>query len=1220
MGPFNPMRVLQGDRTTLSCQVDANPPVKGIRWLLDGQTISNHFNHTLHEVRLSDAGQYACQADNGIAPILANLQAGGQHPGSAPSSLFSFSILGFAAPTSSDSAPAKSSVEAKLQLEVLYPPRLQVRVLKSMPLSEGDQFSLNCSADSSPPAHEFTWSKLEEVGGAQQVRRIATSSSPLLEFHSVSASDMGNYTCTAVNRLEPSGQQQAIERQSSASVLVLVRHKPGLAEIIVGQNGETELTNKTQIVCRAKPPGYPEPSYKFWRYQKSGQKIHLNNPAPGPIYTIYSAKADDEAKYGCMASNELGLSNEADGDLIVQEPPSIIADSARLLEDSRPPGEHAFSINFRASGKPEPKVQWFHRSPVDGRRRPISGTEMMSRFKVETIARPESHHSSRPRFVVVSTLTFRSPLEIDDRGLYSVEFGNNLSRVAQADYQLRIHHPPIPAPANLPIIAPRDLLTGAQSQSNQLERVTRTKAGFNVGETVNLTCRVSAWPQPVFEWYSSATQDKPIGKDARYQQSVFRLQDDIFMSSLTFELLSENEYGDYMCVSANNNPQTNTISESIRIVISLAPKTVPDVPFSLEQVDASQDSVTIQWLPGFDGGFQQNQFLVQFAPDDGQPLGRRSISAAPKETVGADFNEQQGPFPRLYNCLSMNPCTINNLLPRQGYLMRLQARNELGAGDFSEELRVVTRANSSQIPRILDADYENGRNILHYRIEPDPEYLLNNLNAKIEVRQVMATVAGGSNQLSGGDELLPSDEWRLLSLVPIRQDRGEVYLSLPSESHGEQLRVTLCSRTNESLCGPEYLVSMRSAASSFLQNQRGLSLSILISTLILILLVAGSATTLHSCCLSRRAKKAAALDRADGLDGAGLANGLGAANGNVTGETKSHNGGLGVQMNGSHKGSHGSTTSTNSTSANGQLQSMDSITGHLNNGSNSDHSSDHSRQAKLDSMLPPNYNHYADRASLMLEQQQQQQQQQAYQQQQQHYQMQTDKLSSPFGLPSSALLGGLNQGSPMNMGLGNQFAYGQQQMSSLDHQQQQLMMDGASGMMMGSVLEAPEPPATSVWPASQLDDYAGYGNPMVGGFGGQQQGQEQMLGAEPTYGTSTGLIMAPQPADFDNSANQFSYSLGAYQQQQQSDTSQYQQEIVAAQQQMYGTLSRQPNYSQPSVAGATGGGPNGQHQEEFVSTNGLLQPPQPAPPPPPVESDYGTAGGRSGRLIREIIV
>ena len=194
-----------------------------------------------------------------------------------------------------------------------------------------------------------------------------------------------------------------------------------------------------------------------------------------------------------------------------------------------------------------------------------------------------------------------------------------------------------------------------------------------------------------------------------------------------------------------------------------------------------------------------------------------------------------------------------------------------------------------------------------------------------------------------------------------------------------------------------------------------------------------------------------------------------------------------------------------------------------------------------------------------------------------------------------------------------------------------------------------------MWP-SQLDDYSYNAlsyvsqQPSIG----HQVPTDHLM--ESAYGT-TGpqLMMSAQSASYDNGANsaaQFHPTyLAAYQadlqqqqqqqqeqqqqqyQQQQQQRAQYQQEIANAQQQMYGTLTR--NGFSNGNATSTELNKSAQQQQQqqqqqmknnqlneqqYGATNGLALSTQITPPNVSQESDYGTTGGRSGRLIREIIV
>lgn len=1277
MGQFNPLKVLIGTQAILQCLVEANPPVKGIRWFKDGHLISNQYNHTISDVKISDSSVYSCQADNGIAPLFGSnsMSLNGQVVGPASSFLSLFGLTSSGASVN-DQHKSASAVEAHLHLQVLYPPRVHVHPSKSSSLNEGDFFSLNCSVDSYPPAHEYVWTKLDDPGFRRTFSASQRGGSSL-EFQSIMASDIGNYTCTASNRMEPSianyPDQTVIERHSSGSALVLVNHKPGLAELFVGHNGKAELGAKTQLQCRAKPPGYPEPDYRFMKITQplaGGQKLALTRATSLSSYTFMAVRAEDEGRYSCSATNAYGTSSDAEADLIVNELPTIIHDnSIKFNEDQRKVGDHPYSITVRATGKPKPEVTWYHRSLVDERRFDLGSSELQAKFKIETSYQPTKQQGAK--FNVITTLTFRKPLEVEDRGLYSVEFNNGLSQSAVESLQLHINHSPIPMPANQPLLV---------NNNGQVQ----LKAGFNQGEQVNLVCRVSAHPKPMFVWYSSSSKetDKPIESNLRYRISDSNPRDDIWESTLSFPQANHDDYGDYLCSVANTDGQTDKYGDSVRILIHLTEKTIPETPSQLIPIDSNQDSITLQWLSGFDGGYAQTQYLVQYAPDDGSGSGPQLSKRFPNfdtklatamasssssayapvlDNIDLTPSQQQQAlqivnptgkgYPKVFDCGSMNPCTINHLLPRQEYVFRVYAKNEAGPSDFSDEVHAKTRANNSQIPKILSASFDPHNNVLHFRIESGSDYPLISLSARIETRPSSGTQTNSIENSNGqqADELYPnslpqpgSSGWRLNSTVPIIGENVEVHLAMPSDY---ELRLTLCSRANESLCGPELEVSMKSAATTFFEDRRGSPIYTILSTLTLMVLLVALATGVNSCCLSKKAKKADTIERVDGsIDNKPITNG--SANGSLP--------------NGVHKSSHGSTTSTNSTSANGTstngLQSMDSINGVLNAGTTSDHSSDHSRQAKLDSMLPPNYNHYADRASILMEQQKQQQQQMLMEQYQAGL-MAGDKLAPSFGLPNSALLSVAGQQqqslaqhhSPGLMDATNNslgyFAY----QSQLEAQQQSLA-DG--GMMLGAAaLEAPDAMSqqqqqqqqmqqAAMWP-NQLDDYNNPYNALSYG----NQAQEQMI--DPAYGTTGAVMMSQHSAVYDNSANsgQFQSYMNAYQSSQVVDTptsaaqyqqqrAQYQASVAVAQQQMYGTLTRNSysssgnnnisdiNKSQQNTSSSQQL-LDQQQQQQYNTTNGLNPAPQLTPlgqQQQPQESDYGTIGGRSGRLIREIIV
>lgn len=66
VGPYNPLRIMVNGDAALTCSVNANPPVRSVRWLKSGQLLSHTSNHTIPSVKPEDSGTYTCIAENGI--------------------------------------------------------------------------------------------------------------------------------------------------------------------------------------------------------------------------------------------------------------------------------------------------------------------------------------------------------------------------------------------------------------------------------------------------------------------------------------------------------------------------------------------------------------------------------------------------------------------------------------------------------------------------------------------------------------------------------------------------------------------------------------------------------------------------------------------------------------------------------------------------------------------------------------------------------------------------------------------------------------------------------------------------------------------------------------------------------------------------------------------------------------------------------------------------
>ncbi|XP_023213810.1 B-cell receptor CD22-like [Centruroides sculpturatus] len=159
----------------MTCSAVANPAVRMIKWVKNGQFLSNKLNHTITAVTPEDSGTYTCIADNGIGE-----------------------------PTKAD-----------LKLSVLYGPK--VSLLPDKEITLGKSVNVKCNVASNPPPHNLQWLK--------QGDQYFHQNGDMLRLTSISAEDAGKYTCQATTTLRPSGTTIQKEVTSNATILIYVRRK-----------------------------------------------------------------------------------------------------------------------------------------------------------------------------------------------------------------------------------------------------------------------------------------------------------------------------------------------------------------------------------------------------------------------------------------------------------------------------------------------------------------------------------------------------------------------------------------------------------------------------------------------------------------------------------------------------------------------------------------------------------------------------------------------------------------------------------------------------------------------------------------------------------------------------------------------------------------------------------------------------------------------------------
>jgi len=583
--------------------------------------------------------------------------------------------------------------ELELKLDVLYSPI--VTLPEKREASEGEDIAIDCQVASNPRPTTVEWFK----EGDEKF----TQNGPTLRLNSVLAEHNGKYICSATNQVHPSGKEKVI-RTGNATIYINIRHKPGTT-VITPEKPVAVDGKPMTLTCGANPPGYPAPTFKWW---KDGSDTTL---AVGSEFTLDSVRLNNAGKYLCQPSNDLGEGTVASIVVEVFQSPKIITQlQPQIIKRA---GDTGFHITCSAVGKPKPQVKWFK-----------DGKEILdSESNMYQIATSEQETIANMAFNVLSTLKYVGPERISanqlmptDRGHYSCQFNNEVGD-AETIMFLRIEHSP-------------DVV----HQHN--------KVAFDLGETAIIDCRMQAFPAPRFDWSfgnSILQSDRQF-----YETNTTSIGDDIYEGELRINTVVETSYGDYICKGINSMGAKRTI-------IKLQPKGKPERPMNIQPVETGYHFITLGWDEGFNGGYNDTMFTIQFRLQDDE-------------------------MPRYEDCRHRNPCNITGLEQHSQYNIKVKASNILGESKYSEEISAVTKVDITQIPKPENVHFETSKNLVSFNVRN--EFLP--LMAMVELEN-----ADGSwthyDQLTLGDSNL-----------------GE----LPIVSPITNARVRLCLETNELMCGP----------------------------------------------------------------------------------------------------------------------------------------------------------------------------------------------------------------------------------------------------------------------------------------------------------------------------------------------------------------------------------------------------------------------------------
>ena len=446
--------------------------------------------------------------------------------------------------------------KAEVTLDVLYGP--EVSVPESKEVEAGEDMIVNCKVSANPRPTSIIWTKEDDPEFKQIGPQLRLSGSD------PAAVNNGRYTCSATNTIHPTNRQRK-ELQGNATILIAVKHAPGQTSI--SPENPTAFEGKSMsLVCGAKPPGYPIPTYRWW---KEGSESSIL--ATGATFTLDSASLASAGKYYCQPQNEFGSGSVAETSLSVfQEPKIVTSLNPTVIKRD---GDTGYHVSCSAVAKPRPAVKWFK----DGVQINDSESDLyqISVSAQETI--------SNEAFNVLSTLKFVGPdrlgkdqLMPTDRGHYTCQFENEVDRT-ETSMLLRIEHTPV-------------------------VRHLHNKVAADINETAFISCKMQAYPGLKFEW---SMGNSLLSDNSMYRSNMTELKDDIYEGILRIDRVDESSYGEYNCKAYNAMGARRTI-------IKLQPKGRPEPPTNVRAVYKGPNTISLAWDEGFNGGFDETTYTVTY--------------------------------------------------------------------------------------------------------------------------------------------------------------------------------------------------------------------------------------------------------------------------------------------------------------------------------------------------------------------------------------------------------------------------------------------------------------------------------------------------------------------------------------------------------------------------------------------------------------------------------
>ncbi|XP_076263611.1 nephrin adhesion molecule sticks and stones isoform X2 [Rhynchophorus ferrugineus] len=518
-----------------------------------------------------------------------------------------------------------------ITMSVYFPPET-VRIRQEPPeLKPNEEATLICdSSSSNPPAKLSWWREGIPVHGVQNY------SKPGLHGGTVSSIELKVNVSEDMNGIQYAcqAQNEALQRSTHDSVTLQVLYKP-----VFDKNNEDSITGieNEPLIISLKADGNPNNIAYTWT--KDGLPITQASSSngmerilsDGPTLNITRLSRHDAGTYSCEALNSQG-SNLATVNVTVQYSATITQTSETVIVN--PKEDATLSCTVDSNPIADDTITWKRDDFPD--------------FDARTSVMYDKNGTSYLRITQVTR---------EDLGHFQCIANNGVGNITTREVMLIVKHKP-----------------------EIDEQPAFLKFASDAGDTGKLTCRSQASPLARYTW---ARNGNPISANTTGKYyTTYRQVDQLTSESVLYiSHVTSADYGSYECV-ARNELGFSTISPRLEVTSS------PDTPTLLIVLNATHDSVTLGWTPGFDGGMKPT-YRIRY----------RQINED-----GYKYEDVTGNNATTY--------TVKGLSIDTQYIFSIMASNKLGSSKYMPDL--LSAKTSNKIPPSYSSPSLDERNLKNF--------------------------------------------------------------------------------------------------------------------------------------------------------------------------------------------------------------------------------------------------------------------------------------------------------------------------------------------------------------------------------------------------------------------------------------------------------------------------------------------------------------------------